>query len=102
MKIRRDEGPKFKIASNTRVCSAHFVECDFLHSEYADTVAYGGSSRRRLRSSAVPFVFAWSRGTLKRKAVWRVTGPVSAAKKKRLELMSVGPGPEQEASESSI
>ena len=95
-----DEGPNFKITSNMRVCSAHFVECDFPHSEYADTVAFGGSLRWQLRSSAVPSVFAWSRGNLKREAVGRVTRPVSAVKKKRLGL-TMGPVPEQEASESS-
>lgn len=58
--IRRDEGPYFSITKNTKVCSRHFREYDFVKTR---------SGRIDLRTEAVPSKFAWTRTSpRKRKA----------------------------------
>lgn len=52
MKIRRDEGPKFKISTATRVCSRHFIDEDYLAPDKA--------GRRLLKRGAVPSKFDWT------------------------------------------
>lgn len=55
-KIRRDLGRDFTITKATKICSDHFMPSDFL---VDDQSLQGG--RRRLKSTAVPSVFAWTK-----------------------------------------
>ena len=56
-KIKRD--PRyFNVNKHTRICSEHFVDEDFVNPY---------STKRRLKSTAVPSVFAWSKEKLKTK-----------------------------------
>ncbi|KAK3748798.1 hypothetical protein QZH41_016017 [Actinostola sp. cb2023] len=66
--IRRDD-PKdeFEVSEHTKVCSAHFVDSDFIN-EF--------SSKRRLHVDATPSVFAWSKQVVPRPFI---------EKKRRLE-----------------
>ena len=66
--IRRDD-PKdeFEVSEHTKVCSAHFVDSDFIN-EF--------SSKRRLHVDAIPSVFAWSKQVVPRPFI---------EKKRRLE-----------------
>ncbi|XP_046853169.1 uncharacterized protein LOC124446360 [Xenia sp. Carnegie-2017] len=57
VKIRRDEGPDFKISSSTRVCSRHFLEDDYLPPDNA--------GRCLLKKGSVPSQFDWSSMTPK-------------------------------------
>ena len=56
--IRRDVGRHFTITSHTRVCSRHFKESDF-----EKTLA----GRRALRSTAIPSIFPWKKGSPKKR-----------------------------------
>ena len=54
--IKRDEGPTFKITSNTVVCGAHFAQQDFFPS--LDIVSTCDRPKpRRLRSDTLPSAF---------------------------------------------
>ncbi|XP_025089366.1 THAP domain-containing protein 1-like [Pomacea canaliculata] len=53
VKIRRDEGPLFRIGKWTKVCSRHFVPEDFR------PLSLKGK-RRRLKPDAVPSLFTWN------------------------------------------
>ena len=55
-KIRRDHGRDFIVTKRTKICSDHFMPNDFVLS---DQSLQGG--RRRLKSSAVPSAFAWTK-----------------------------------------
>ena len=56
-KIKRD--PRyFNVNKHTKICSEHFVDEDFVNPY---------STKRRLKSTAVPSVFAWSKEKLKTK-----------------------------------
>ena len=67
--IRRDVGRDFTITGNTRVCSSHFKECDFLTATSINTALVN----RRLRTSAVPSVFSWSVPVKSRRTLTRLT-----------------------------
>ena len=60
-KIRRDPGSDFIINKRTKVCSEHFTPDDFVFGN----LSLNGR-RRRLKQSAIPSVFAWTRGKNKR------------------------------------
>ena len=69
--IRREVGKNFKITGNTRVCSDHFNDGD-----YIDKLASGEEAvKKRLKTGTVPSQFSWSapakapRRVLKRKWV---------------------------------
>ena len=58
--IRRDEGKKFTVNQNTKICSHHFIPEDF--------VKPIGGQRIYLREGVVPSRFSWSQSSpLKRK-----------------------------------
>ncbi|XP_014781727.1 THAP domain-containing protein 2 isoform X1 [Octopus bimaculoides] len=50
-KIKRDEGPLFRIRKHTKVCSAHFRPDDFKRTL---------TGRRDLRKGAIPCIFRWT------------------------------------------
>ncbi|KAK3742616.1 hypothetical protein QZH41_018331 [Actinostola sp. cb2023] len=52
VKIRRDEGPDFKITSSTRICSRHFIDEDYQPADNA--------GRLLLKRGAIPTKFDWS------------------------------------------
>ena len=60
-KVRHDPGSDFIINKRTKVCSEHFTPDDFV---FGNLSLNGG--RRRLKQSAIPSVFAWTRGKNKR------------------------------------
>lgn len=62
-KIRRDEGDLFKITNNTRVCSKHFSEEDFLPTDNA--------GRRLLKQGAFPHIFTWKPNAKVRRKIIR-------------------------------
>ncbi len=49
-KIRRDEGPKFRVGKSTRICSRHFLKTDFLVTK---------GEKKTLKQNACPTVFPW-------------------------------------------
>ncbi|CAE1159863.1 unnamed protein product [Acanthosepion pharaonis] len=55
VKIRRDEGPLFRIRKHTKVCSAHFKASDFKRTL---------TGRRDLRKGAIPSIFKWTTKSL--------------------------------------
>ena len=55
--IRRDPGKVFKITRQTKVCSLHFTEDDFMKDPA------GLSTKRTLLPNAVPSVFSWTSQT---------------------------------------
>ena len=61
--FRRDLGANFSTTSNTRVCSAHFLEQDFRRTD--------GIGLLRLVDGAVPNVFAWSKDKRERRPLKR-------------------------------
>ncbi|EDO46201.1 predicted protein [Nematostella vectensis] len=65
VKIRRDEGPSFKISSGTRVCSRHFSEEDYL--------ALDNAGQRMLKRGSVPSIFDWSSQPKSRRKIVRHT-----------------------------
>ncbi|EDO39153.1 predicted protein [Nematostella vectensis] len=65
VKIRRNEGPSFKISSGTRVCSRHFIEEDYL--------APDNAGRRMLKRGSVPSIFDWSSQPKSRRKIVRHT-----------------------------
>eukprot|EP00795_Rhopilema_esculentum_P015521 gene15521-6784_t len=65
VKIRRDEGPYFKITSNTRVCSRHFGADDYKEPD--------SSGRRLLKEGAVPSIFDWAAEPKTRRKIVRHT-----------------------------
>ncbi|XP_046891788.1 uncharacterized protein LOC124477807 [Hypomesus transpacificus] len=70
IKIRRDIGPHFKIADNTRVCSDHFPEESF-------TKTLCGI--RKLREGVVPTLFTWSSIKHGRRTIVRTASHVTTA-----------------------
>lgn len=66
--VRRDVGADFQVTGNTRVCSKHFEESDFLTTTSVNTTPVN----RRLRPTAVPSVFAWSVPKKVRRTLTRV------------------------------
>lgn len=83
--IRRDVGRDFTITGNTRVCSSHFKERDFLTATSINTALVN----RRLRTSAVPSVFSWSVPVKSRRTLSQITttsccGPITSAEKPEL------------------
>ncbi|RMX40207.1 hypothetical protein pdam_00016551, partial [Pocillopora damicornis] len=61
VKIRRDIGENFKLTEGTRVCSAHFVDEDFLPPDRA--------GRRNFKKDSVPSVFNWPARTTQRRKI---------------------------------
>ena len=55
LKIRRDPGPNFHVNEHTRICSQHFTSDDFV------TLLDCSSIRPRLKPTAIPSIFPWSR-----------------------------------------
>ena len=52
VKIRRDEGPHFKVTKHTKICSRHFQKSDFLITQ---------KGRRFLKDKAIPTIFSWTK-----------------------------------------
>jgi hypothetical protein len=50
-KIKRDEGPKFRVSKHTRICSRHFTKNDFLISN---------TGKKSFTQTACPRIFVWS------------------------------------------
>lgn len=63
VKIRRDEGPEFKITTSTRVCSRHFTKEDYLPPTK--------SGSQRLKRGAVPSNFNWTSSSKARRKIIR-------------------------------
>lgn len=63
VKIRRDEGPDFKITTSTRVCSRHFTKEDYLPPTK--------SGSQRLKRGAVPSNFNWNSSFKARRKIIR-------------------------------
>lgn len=63
VKIRRDEGPDFKITTSTRVCSRHFTKEDYLPPTK--------SGSQRLKRGAVPSNFNWTSSSKARRKIIR-------------------------------
>lgn len=59
IKIRRDEGDKFRVGKSTRICSRHFQPSDFI------TTLKG---RRFIKTGAIPSKFDWSKPLKERKS----------------------------------
>ena len=53
--IRRDIGVNFQVTQNSRVCSRHFKPPDYIRSLTG--------RKKTLKSSAVPSVFPWTKGS---------------------------------------
>ena len=53
--IRRDIGVNFQVTQNSRVCSRHFKPSDYIRSLTG--------RKKTLKSSAVPSVFPWTKGS---------------------------------------
>ena len=51
VKIRRDEGPTFRVGKSTRICSRHFLKTDFLVTKVG---------KKTLMQKAYPKVFPWT------------------------------------------
>lgn len=64
-KIRRDPGSKFIVTKNTKICSEHFIPSDFT----VDDQFLLQDGRQRLKSSAIPSLFAWTNNVYERKSV---------------------------------
>jgi len=61
--IKRDPGPNFVINQYTKICSNHFISDDFYPTSDKP------NARPRLKRSAVPSVFEWSRKIVQRQSV---------------------------------
>ena len=72
VKIRRDPGSKFQINMHTKICSQHFTDEDFSLTE-----------RPRLKSTAVPSVFAWTTECFRRHSE---TSQIAASEKQRCDF----------------
>ena len=69
--IRRDIGVNFQVTQNSRVCSRHFKPSDYIRSLTG--------RKKTLKSSAVPSVFPWTKGSPAKK---RAPRHISLIKKK--------------------
>ena len=70
--IRRDIGVNVQVTQNSRVCSRHFKPSDYIRS------LTGG--KKALKSSAVPSVFPWTKGSPAKRTAPKQRSPT---KKKR-------------------
>ena len=92
--IKRDEGKQFRVTKNTVVCGEHFRPEDF-------TLPPDLSLRRRLKSGAVPSIFAFTKqATVRASPAERRV--VSQARLDFLQLPKFGPLTETEALKAEL
>ena len=78
-KIRQDPGPNFVVNKNTRVCSQHFTSDDFVRPLDCPSI------KPRLKPTAVPSVFPWSR--IHERIT--VTSKIACSAKQRKDVMQL-------------
>jgi len=66
--IRRDIGVNFQVTQNSRVCSSHFKPSDYIRSLTG--------RKKTLKSSAVPSVFPWTKGSPAKRRAPKQRSPI--------------------------
>ena len=73
--IRRDIGVNFRVAQNSRVCSRHFKPSNYIRSLTG--------RKKTLKSSVVPTVFPWTKGSPAKKRVPKYGSPIKKKSPKK-------------------
>ena len=73
--IRRDIGVNFQVTQNSRVCSRHFKPSDYIRSLTG--------RKKTLKSSAVPSVFPWTKGSSAKRRAPKHRSPIKKKSPKK-------------------